>query len=188
MRELIIGSEHDITHDTGSRLSSNSPDGLLFPKLERLEWEVGTSWAPLPFFSIFLSPRLKRVNLYTDSIHFGIPRDFDYVLLVEDVIPCLPTSLEELSLTCGPWKGEPLRNVISSLVRRCGPSLRSFSSNTRLSEKAVYHLSRLPSLRSWTVAGEPPQKFSPATFPALNELRLKQGAIPWLHLLAACGG
>jgi len=181
MHELIIDLG-GITNDALSRLSSNSSDGVLCPKLERLDWEVDVSCAPLPFFRLFLSLRLKRVNFHTRYPHFGVL--WDQLPLVKEVISCLPASLEELSLACGPWNGEPLRDAISSLVLRCGPPLRSFGSSTRLSKEAVCHLTRLPNLSSWVAVGEPPQAFSPTTFPPLEELRLKWGAIPWLHLLA----
>jgi len=146
MRELIIGLEEDISNDTLSRLSSNSPDGVLCPKLERLEWEVGVACVPLSFPRLFLSPHLKRVNLYTLRTYLSAP--WDHLPLVKGVISCLPASLEDISLMCGPWKGEPLKDAISSLVLRCGPLLRSFDSSTALPEEAVYHLMRLPNLRS----------------------------------------
>jgi len=183
MRELIIGLEEGVTNDTLSRLSSNSPDGVLCPKLERLDWEVDFLCAPVSLFRLFLSPRLKRVSLYTRFWCTGVPPE--YLPFVKEVISCLPASLEALSLMCGPWKGEPLKDAISSLVLRCGPPLRSFGSSTALPEEAVYHLTRLPNLRSWVVVGEPPQNFPPATFPPLEELRIEQGALPWLYLLAA---
>jgi len=182
MRELSIGWGC-LTDETLARLSSNSPDGVLCPNLERLDWEVDATCTPLPFFRLFLSPRLKHVNLHTRFAYFGVPR---YNLpLVKEVISCLPASLEDLSLMCGPWKGEPLKDVISSLVLRCGPSLRSFGSRTALSEGAFYHLMRLPNLRSWVAAGQQPQTFSLTTFPSLEELHLGSAALPWLHLLTA---
>jgi len=153
MRELCIRWEENISNDTLSRLLDNSPDGVLFPNLERLYWKVDAPYTPLSFFRLFLSPRLKRVNLHTRSTMFGLP--WQLVPLAE-VISCLPASLEHLSLMCGPWKGDLLKDVISSLVLRCGPLLRSFSSSTPLSEAALHHLMQLPNLRSWAVLGELP--------------------------------
>jgi len=185
MRELTIGWE-GVTDEALARLSSNSPDGVLCPNLERLDWEVDASYAPLPFFRLFLSPHLKHVHLHTRFAYLGVLRD--YMLPVKEVISYLPASLEVLSLTCGPWKGEPLKDAISSLVLRCGSPLRSFASRTPLSEGAFYHLMKLPNLRSWVAVGEPPQTFSLTTFPSLEELHLELAALPWLHLLAACEG
>jgi len=182
MRELFIGWGC-LTDGTLARLSSNSPDGVLCPNLERLDWEVDATCTPLPFFRLFLSPRLKHVDLHTYFPDFGVPRD--NLPFVKEVIPCLPASLEDLFLMCGPWKGEPLKDVISSLVLRCGPPLRNFRFRTALLEGAFYHLMRLPNLRSWVGVDEPPQNISPATFPSLERLHLGQAALPWLHLLAA---
>ena len=183
MRELFIGLKDNITDEGLSRLSSNSPDGVLFPKLEGLDWEVDFSCASIFFFRLFLSPRLKRVGLCTQFNYLDVPPE--HLLLIKEVILCLPASLEDLSLACGPWKGEPLKDAISSLVLRCGPPLRSFRSRTALSEGALYHLMQLPNLRSWVAVSEPPQTFSLTTFPSLEELRLEWAALPWLHLLTA---
>jgi len=183
MRELFIESNGNITDDILSRLLPNLPDGVLCPKLERLDWVVDISCASLSFPCLFLSPRLKRVNFLAFCTYFGAKRN--HLPLVKKVISCLPASLEDISFTCCPWNGGPLKDVISSLVLRCGLPLRSFCSNARLSEEAVYHLMQLPNLRSWTTAGKPPRNLSPATFPSLEELRLEWAALPWLHLLAA---
>jgi len=185
MRELCIGLDEHITCSALSRLSSNSPNGVLCPKLDRLDWEVGVA-SPLSFPRLFLSPRLKRVNLHAFCTYFGAR--LDHMPLVKEAILSLPGSLEDLSLMYCPWKGKPLKDAISSLVLRCGPSLRSFGSSAALSEEAVYHLMQLPNLRSWTAAGKPPQSFSPHTTPSLEELRLEWAVLPWLHFLAAREG
>ena len=179
---MFINFWDHITNDALSHLSSNSPDGVLCPKLERLEWHVDILCGPLSIPRLFLSPHLKRVNFYTN----WDPRD--HVPLLKEVISSLPGSLQGLSVTYGPREVGPLKDAISSLVLRCGPPLRSFGSGKALSEEAIYHLARLPNLRSWNVTGEPPQKISPAIFPPLEELRLESGALPWLHLLAAGEG
>jgi len=185
MRELFISFEDNVTDDAISRLSSNSPDGMLCPKLERLDWEIDVSCGLLSFPHLILSPNLKRVDIHTFYYYSYGPRDHRHPPLVKEVISSLPSSLQDISLTCGPWEGEPLKDAMSSLVLRSGPPLRSFVSRTALSEAALYHLTRLPNLRSWTVIGEPPQNFSPATFPPLEKLCFKSGALPWLHLLVA---
>ena len=184
MRKLSLDREEGITIGTLSRLSSNSPGGLLLPKLEMLHWEVDIKYTHLPFFRLFLSPHLKFVDLHTEP-NRG-PFHQDMVPLIE-AIPCLPTPLEHLSFTCGPWKEGPLKDVISSLVLQCGTSLRSFESVTPLSEAAFHHLMQLPHLRCLAPGYEPPRTLQLVTFPPLEELRLGWGGLPWLHLLVERG-
>jgi len=57
MRRLYLNSD-EYTSDTLSRLSSNSPGGLLFPNLEWLRWDVYEIDTTLAFFRLFLSPHL----------------------------------------------------------------------------------------------------------------------------------
>ena len=174
MRYLSLDSRvHDIALQ---RLSNESPGGLLCPNLERLDWEIRTAHTPRSFH-IFLSPSLKRVSLF-------VPEQLQYA---GEIVSRLPSSLEHFSLTCSPRKdGEPLKDLMSSFVLRCGPSLRSFGCRPPLSEAAFHYLMQLPNLRSW-IAFQPPQAFPPPTFPSLEELHLEPTALPWLHLLAACG-
>ena len=120
MRELHLNESH--TGDTYSRLSSNSPGGLLFPRLESLEWDIHQTDAPLPFFRLFLSPRLHYVGLSTYLPK--IPEDLLTPLV--EMISLLPTSLEYLSLMCGEGEDELLNDAVSSFICRCGPSLRNF--------------------------------------------------------------
>jgi len=85
MRELFIGWKDNITDEGLSRLSSNSPDGVLFPKLEGLDWEVDLSCASIFFFfRLFLSPHLKRVSLCTQFNCFDVPPE--HLPLIKEVI------------------------------------------------------------------------------------------------------
>jgi len=70
---------------------------------------------------------------------------------------------------------------------RCGSSLGSFGYRPPLSEAAFLHLMQLPNLRSWVAYHPPPQAFPLPTFPSLEKLTIERTALPWLHLLAACG-
>ena len=185
MDTLFLRLDDGITTDTLSCLSRNSPDGVLCPKLEHLTWRLDDSTVPLTFFRLFFSPHLKCVTL---STHFRRPAfQPGLVASLSEVISCLPDSLERMYLMCGQG-GEPLKDAISSYVCRAGPSLRSFGSSEPLSDAAFDHLMRLPNLRSWIAAHEPPRMFPLATFPPLEELRLYSEALPWLHLLAGNKG
>lgn len=181
---MDIGSV-DITDDTLSRLSWGSPDGVLCPKLERLDWRIDVSYTLLPFFHLFLSPHLKHINLFTLPDRGMAPQQG--LSCIEKIILHLPSSLEDISLMCGPWNREPLKDAISSLLLRYGPSLRSFGSNTPLSEEAFNHLVRLPNLRSWVAFSKPPRTLPKTAFPSLEQLHLESGALPWLHLLTTPG-
>ena len=184
MRELSLRWEDGITDYTLSRLLRNSPDRVLFPKLEQLDWEFDLSRSPLSFFPLFLSSNLKRVTLHTRSPRFKVPPEA--LKSLAEVISCLPASLEHLSIMCGPRK-RTLVDAISSFVCRCGSSLSSFGSSIPLSDEAFYHLTRLPNLRFWVAFHKPPRTLSLDTFPSLEDLRLEGAALPWLHLLAARG-
>lgn len=182
IRELYLDWGENIPEGFLSRLSHNSTDGVLFSNLEQLTWEFEAPRIPLSHFRLFLSSHLKRVTLSTDFIDCrGRPVT---VALLPKVISCLPTSLGHLSLECWDEPDEPLRDAISSFVCQCGSFLRSFDTNVPLSKAALFHLMQLPNLRSWVVH-EPPQTCSLPPFPSLEELHLKRGALPWLHLLAA---
>ena len=178
MRHLSLDHKVNAVRDPLSHLSRELPlpDGVLCPNLEWLDW-----MHPPPFFHIFLSPNLKRVSLSSQVVSRQPPP-------AAEIISRLPSSLEHLSLASLPYEdGESLKDAISSLVLRCGPSLRSFGCDPPLSEAAFLHLMQLPNLHSWVAFHEPPRTFSLPTFPSLEALHLGRAALPWLHLLATCG-
>jgi len=183
MRGLQLRPYERIPDSTLHRLSSNLPGGVLFSRLEWLRWDVDETSIALTSFPLFLSPHLKRITFHNSSmsdIQSGQLAD-----LVQ-IIPVLPTSLEDLDILCGRWEEEPLQDAISSLVHRCGSLLRRFHSYVPLSEAAIHHLMQLPNLRFWVTAQGPPQTALLSRFPPLEELRLhEQAALPWLHLLAS---
>ena len=154
MRALHISSGDNHTDDTLLRLSSNSPGGLLFPKLESLDWDIDEAYTILPFFRLFLSPHLQRVALYAYLLK--IPERLLAPTL--QVVSLLPTFLEYLSVTCG-GEEEPLRDALSSPVCRFGSSLRGFKTSVALSEAAIDHLMQLPNLSHWTTSCGPPVSF-----------------------------
>jgi len=62
--------------------------------------------------------------------------------------------------------------------------LQAIEDDPSLSEAAIHHLMQLPNLYSWVIVHELPRTLPPVTFPPLQELRLGQAALPWLHLPA----
>ena len=104
------------------RLSSNSPGGLLFPKLESLYCNILEEESALPFFHLFLSPNLQRVTLSAYPNLSDIPNHRLEVLA--QMISHLPTSPKDLTFMCG--QGKCLNDAVSPFVCRCGSSLRSF--------------------------------------------------------------
>ena len=101
-------------------------------------------------------------------------------------ISFLPTSLQYLSVMCGPLGGKPFGDTIISLVCRCGPSLRSFKTSAPLSEAATNHIMRLPNISHWTVTQEPPRVVPTFILPSLESIWLDEPeALLWLHLLAS---
>jgi len=184
MRELHLSSDDGATADTLQRLSSNSPGGILCPRLERLYWDIGGTDSTLSFFRLFLSPNLKEVALYTDP--FLVPVSPNLPTDVIQIISFLPTSLEDVLFECRHMDDEALVDAMSSFACRCGPSLRSFSAWLPLSEAATQHVIQLPNLCSWTVAHGPPRTIPTPILPSLEELQLDNPeALPWLHLLAS---
>ena len=181
MRGLHLGSEQ-VLCDTFLQLSRSSAGGVLFPRLEWLVWEVGRTDIPLPCFHLFFPPQLKEVALYAHHRMPDIPKD--QIAALVHIISFLTSSLEDLTLKCGQRREALLEDAISSFVCQRGSSLRRFDSDVPLSEAAVHHLMQLPNLRSWVALHEPPRTLPPVTFPSLQQLRLGQAALPWLHLLA----
>ena len=184
MRELHLLSFENIASDTISQFLRNSPGGVLCPKLDYLSWDVrGVDIVP-EFFQLFLSPNLKRADLCA-----GLNIPLGQLELLVQIISCLPTSLEELFFICG-REEESLQDAISSFVCRCGPSLRRFSTCTRLSGTAARHLMELPNLHYWhTRHGLPTTIPTPTRiFPLLEEVTLgRPEALPWVHFLALHG-
>jgi len=183
MRGLNIGLYGKIPDSTLHQLSSNSPGGVLFPKLEWLRWDVYETSMALTSFPLFLSPHLKRITLYGPGLS---DISLDQLAGLVQIIPFLPTSLEDLTVLCGMEEEPTLKDAISSFIYQCGPSLRRFHSCVTLSEAAVHHLMRLPNLHFWGTGQGPPRAVPPSLSPPLEELCLdKQAALPWLHLLAS---
>ena len=184
LRDFLYGAP---TTDVLLRLSRDSSGRPLFPKLEWLHWDIYEAHVAFPFLHLLLpSPHLRRITLY---IHLQSPNiSQEYLGQLVQVISLLPTPLEYLFVRRNRYlmAEKPLKDTISSLVCRCGPSLRTFSTCIPLSEAAIHHLVQLPNLSYWRTTQGPPRIVPTSIFPSLEKLDIdKEEALPWLHLFAS---
>ena len=183
---LRLDYDRNITSDTLSRISSNTPGGILFPKLKQLFLVAHAARNALPFFPLFLSPQLKHVTLCTNFGLSEIP--WNQSVAIVQIISSLPTSLEHLFVIAVEGKGGPVGDAISSFICRCGPSLRSVGTRVPLLEAPIHHLMQLPNLHYWTTVQPPPRIVPTFIFPSLEQLRLADpAALPWIQLLTSHG-
>ena len=180
----ILGEE------TYCKLRLNVPVGGWFPALEDLTWWI---WLPnLPYLDLFFSQNLKRITISMSWGDSGLPKSS--LPVVASTISALPTStLRHLSAHID-HNGIPptyLRDLLSSVVLRFGPSFTEFSSQTPLSDAAINHLIHLPHLHTWYTEHPPPHYSAsslPLVFPPLREFTLGEGAAPgWLSLFKRLG-
>jgi len=139
-------------------LSVNLPNEVLFPGLQVLDWRIYST--SLPFYHLFLSPRLTHLTLTYSS---SGAETSDEVLsgLVSIILALEPLLLRYLYLQWYiPAEAERrLESAVSSAVLRCGPSLTTLSLSTPLLGAAVQHIMHLPKLTSWCVVSGPPRGF-----------------------------
>ena len=179
-----------LEEETLNKLHLNSPPGGWFPALQLLLWAITES--NLPWANLFLSPHLKRIQIYTKSLWVDTNIMVPPAILptLAPIISTLPTSsLEAIWVDDGyptmVW--EHFKDSLSSLILRCGPSFTDYTSLVPLSNAALHHLIHLPHLHTWTIYGPPPTyptSSLPLVFPPLRELTLGEGAAcGWLLLL-----
>ena len=180
MGGLRLRPEEKLTSDVFFRLSRSSAGGVLFPKLEWLEWDISDVVIGSSYFHLLLPPQLKNITIHIFHCRPTIP-----VSALVQIISFFTSLLENLAFRCGHRREAPLEDAISSFICRHGSSLRRLDSDIPLSEAAIHHLMQLPNLRSWVAFHEPPRTLPPVTFPSLEKLCLDQVALPWLYRLAS---
>jgi len=187
MRRVSVG---DLVEDTIRQLRLNSPAGGWFPALQRLYWRITES--NLPYVGIFFSPYLEEVTIspHPSWVSSGVPHDI--VPAIASTISALPAStLRFLNVTYTVAWGD-LKDSLSSVALRCGPSLTHFTSPIPLSGAAINHLIHLPNLRNWRPIGHPPDYSTlplPSTFPPLVEFAIGGGSTRgWLSLFERLDG
>jgi len=188
MHEVHVLEWSTLGEDTFRVLRLNSPAGGWFPALQDLFWIITEH--NLPHADLFFSPHLKEVTMNVSGSwgNTSIPR---YVLsTITSILFALPTSALQLLVIGIDGRGAPwadFKELFSSVVLRCGPSLTGFTSPAPLSDTAMNHLIQLPHLHTWSTGGPPPNS-SPSSlspvFPSLAQLTLRDGAAcGWLPLL-----
>lgn len=187
MRQVEVDERELLGETTFRKLRLNSPAGGWFPALQDFFWHVTRS--NHPYTNLFLSPRLKRISvrLSVSWSCYGAPSEF--LPAVASAISALPPSaLQSIQVGCEePWIA--LKDLVSSVILRCGPSLEGLSSLIPLSDEAIDHLIRLPHLRTWRVTVPPPNHSaspSPLVFPPLTEFSLLGGAAHGWFSLFKC--
>jgi hypothetical protein len=187
IRDLSLGHRVDVDHGILVRLRSASEEwGALLPNLLRLRWNITRTDAALPFFKLFLSPRLQRVGLY--SYQASQAPSPDQVSTIARFISALPTSVQDLDVVCGDGGEGGLEGPLTSFLSRPGRSVGGFGARVPLSEAATLGIVQLPNLHRWRTSQEPPKAVSGPVLPSLEHLHLDEGrALPWLNFLHARG-
>jgi hypothetical protein len=155
IQDLRIGyGEHTDTGSLTLLQSASEEWGALLPNLVVLRWKVARTDATLPFFKLFLSPRLERVGLY--SHHANRTLSPGQAFSVHRLICALPTSVQDLDVVCGDGGEGGLEGPLTSFLSRPGRSAVGFGARVPLSESATLGIFQLPNLRRWLTGGETP--------------------------------
>ena len=168
------------------KLRLNSPTGGWFPALQHLSWHIAES--DLPYTDLFFSPHLKRISIRTPGAWNDSEVPHNVLPAIASAISALPTSTLQYLFVDISYEAPPsyFKDTLSSVILRCGPSLKELTSLVPLSDAAVNHLIRFPHLCIWRIEGPPPS-YSPSSlplvFPPLTELTLGGGVTcGWLSL------
>ena len=173
--------------DTFHELRSNSPAGGWFPALRELSWTITRS--NLPYADLFLFPHLEKVSIYMSWSWFGPGIPHDILPTIASTISTLPTSALQSLLVCVDHRRVSwpyLKDSLSSVILRCGPSLTELNSPVPLSDAAINHLIQLPHFRRWCTESQPPSYHalsSPRILSPLADLTLQGNALSgWFPL------
>jgi len=162
-------------------LLAGSTSGLVCPALSSLKCYLTRT--NQPFIPRFLSPHLTFLAIHGPPFYYNTPKH-----LLPDPIPILKalqsSCLEEVIITFGLNGIDRLEEEVSSMIQRCGRSLRVLS--VPLEEAAVHHVVGLKNLRVWKNVCSPPPSNLPlsTTFPPLQTLTLKRKAYGWIPWFA----
>ena len=136
MRQLDFGLGPTVPEEVLCMLSVNLQNGILCPGLQKLDWTIRPY--TLPFYRLFLSPRLTILELTYSSSEDEVS---DGVLssLTSAILALGPLPLRSLSLRWYiPVEAEQrLESAVSSAILRYGPSLIALSLLTPLSGAAA---------------------------------------------------
>ena len=173
--------ENRVTREVFHLMSLGLSGGVVFPELRELDWKANHD--TLPFYRLFLSPKLSILSLWFSTSPESLERDLS---MVESAVMGLdPFPLQFLYLRwLGPEAGRQMESVASSVVLRCGTALEDLSTFSPLSDAAVQHIMQLPNLNSLSTASTPPRTSDlplSAIFPRLNRISLvEEDSLGWL--------
>jgi len=185
MRWVRLEQGLALGEETFPKLYRNSPVGGWFPALRILFWRITKT--NLSYVDLFFSPHLEKISICPSLSWHSSRAPQSIIPAIASTISTLPTSALQSIWVSPTMSWTYLRNPLSSVVLRCGPSLTEFTSTVPLSGAAVDHLIRLPYLRTCRIEGPPPSyspSHSPLVFPPLTEFVVgKVTARGWLSLL-----
>jgi len=187
MRRLYFNSR--FPEEVLRLISTNLPNGTLFPGLRDLSWVFQPH--TLPFYRLFLSPRLTHSSLYYSPAFRARNADEVFSSIASMILELDTLPLQSFRLGCPTHvqASRSLESAVSSAVLRWGPSLTSLSVSVPLSDAAVQHILRLPNLTAWRPMDGPPRvpdlSLSDA-FPRLENLVLEtEESLQWLPFFEA---
>ena len=149
MRFVRVDVGQDLGEEALYKFRLNVPPGGWFPALQALNWSC--TRFNLPYLDLFLSQNLTAIAISTSWGDPESPRSS--LQVIASTISALPTSTPRLLSVHLHDHGIPrtyLKDSLSSVVLRCGPSFRDFSTLIPLSDAAVSHLILLPHLHTGT--------------------------------------
>ena len=149
MRFVRVDVGQDLGEEALYKFRLNVPPGGWFPALQALNWSC--TRFNLPYLDLFLSQNLTAIAIPTSWGDPESPRSS--LQAIASTISALPTSTLRLLSVHLHDHGIPrtyLKDSLSSVVLRCGPSFRDFFTLIPLSDAAVSHLILLPHLHTGT--------------------------------------
>jgi len=190
MRFVRVDERQEFGKETLCKLRLNAPVGGWFPALQGLNWCI--TRFNLPYLDLFFSQNLEVITIYMSWGDPEVPRSS--LPVFASTISALPTSTLRLLSVHIDYHGIPpayLKDSLSSVILRCGPSFRSFASLTPLSNAAISHLIHLPHFHTWHTTNSPPNYSTsslPLVFPPLEKfVLLEDAARGWLSLFQRLG-
>jgi len=191
MRAVSVEQELEFDVGTIEKIQLNTPPGGWLAGLRAIRWPV-TEYN-LPYANLFLSPNLEGIRITLSWVHNDSEARKSLLHSVALTIAALPVSrlrclviaaLDDDVRESLPW--EYFTEQLSSIVLRCGPSLRKFGSEIPLSDKAAIHLYSLPDLHVAHFHSPPPDPSNfqpPFVFPPLTGCLFGEGATTgWLSM------
>ena len=174
--------ENRVTKEVFHLVSFGLSGGVVFPELRELDWKANHD--TLPFYRLFLSPKLSFLSLWFSTSPESLERDLSMVESAVMELGTLPLQYLYLRWLNPEAGNRQMESVASSAVLRCGTTLMRLSTFSPLSDAAVQHIMRLPNLTSLSTASRPPRTSDlplSAIFPRLDRISLAgEDSLEWI--------